>query len=122
MIKSLTRKFIFVACMPFVLFADGNGVAGEPQWELGELASDGSTITLSDGTYYEVSHPHRQTVQRWQANSSHQVAVVNTKNGNLDYPIDIQNKVTLETVQVRLPAIVPEAPTEEAPSEDDESD
>lgn len=122
MIRLLTLKFFFIACMPFLLFAENDGVVKNPDWGLGELASDGSTITLSDGTYYEVSHPDRQTVQRWQANSNHQVAVVNTKNGNLDYPIDIQNKVTLETVQVRLPALVPEAPTEEAPSEDDESD
>ena len=50
------------------------------------------------------------------------IAVINTQNGNIDYPIDIQNDCTLETIQVRYPKTVIEAPTVEAPSEDDESD
>ncbi len=121
MIKSLIPKIV-IAFIPFFLFADSEGVVDKPNWDIAELSSDGSTITLSDGTYYEVSHPYRQVVTRWQANQNHEVAVVNTKNGNLDYPIDIQNKVTLEKVQVRLPKTIPEAPSEEAPSEEDESD
>jgi hypothetical protein len=121
MIRLLIPK-IFITFLPFFLFAGSEGAVDKPNWEIGELAVDGSTITLSDGTYYEVSHPYRQVVTRWQANQHHEVAVVNTRNGNLDYPIDIQNKVTGEKVQVRLPATVPEAPTDEAPSEEDESD
>jgi hypothetical protein len=121
MIESLIRKF-FVLLIPVFLFADSDASIDKPNWDIAELSSDGGTITLSDGTSYEVSHSDKQVVTRWQANQHHEVAVVNTKNGNIDYPVDIQNKVTGEKVQVRLPKTIPEAPTEEAPSEEDESD
>ena len=93
-------------------------------WSVASIPSDGSWIILSDGTLYEISPPDWQVVTRWSDGRTHaaDVKVVNTKNNNLDYPIDIYNKHTNETVQARLPKTVEQLPSEEAPSEDDESD
>ncbi len=136
MIGQFSSKILFLICLPFFIFAavptdnptEASSEASQENvkapWLIFAIPADASSITLSDGTTYEISHPHRQVVARWSDGRTHpgDVIVVNTKNNNIDYPIDIYNKHTGETVQARYPKTVEELPSEEAPSEDDESD
>lgn len=128
MIGRFNSKILFFIYLPLFIFAappsEQSLNKDAAPWNIFNIPSDHSTITLDDGTTYEVSHPYRQVVARWQDSKTHagDVSVVNTRNGNIDYPIDIYNKHTGETIQARLPKTVEELPTTEAPSEDDESD
>lgn len=127
MIERFSSKLLFLIYLPLFIF----GAFGEePQvevekapWNISSIPADGSWIILEDGTLYEISPPDWQIVKRWSDGRTHphDVKVINTKNLNFDYPIDIYNKHTNETVQARYPKTI-EVPAEEAPSEDDESD
>ncbi len=106
--------------VPFLACAEE---ASEP-WKLTEVATDGQTVTLSDNSVYEILPQDRSVVARWGTipGREHTVEVVNSRNVNRDYPIDITNKVTGETVHARLPEVEIEAPTTEAPSEENDGE
>ena len=126
MIRQFLNILFISLFIPFFVYSD-EADTKEKQWQVEEVLEDGSQIRINID-WYEVSPPHHQTARRWNNSMTHghprncNIAVINTQNGNIDYPIDIQNDCTLETIQVRYPKTVIEAPTVEAPSEDDESD
>jgi hypothetical protein len=129
MIGQFSSKFLLALCVPFFILAssldqDSNLSQKKEAWHVTSIPTDGSWIILEDDNLYEISPPHWQVVTRWSDGKTNpaDVKVVNTRNTNIDYPIDIFNKHTGETVQARYPKTVEEPPTEEAPSEDDESD
>jgi hypothetical protein len=120
MIKSLIKKLFILSVLPIFICAEDTSVP----WKITDKAQDGSNVTLSDGSVYEI-HPHdRSVVSNWGTipGREHSVEVVNSRNVNRDYPIDITNKVTGQTVHARLPEADIEAPSIEAPSEDNEGD
>ncbi len=127
MIRQSLSFFRVALCLPFLIFADDSAPQEKQDTSVQEILSDGSQIRI-DTTWYDVSPPHHQTARRWNDSSTHghprdcNISVINTQNGNLDYPIDIYNDCTRETIQVRYPKTVEEAPILEAPSENDESD
>ena len=134
MIERFSSKLLFLIGLPIIIFASvpTNKLANQDSlttekkvpWYISDIAHDGSWMILSDETRYEISPSDWQVVRLWSDRRTHpgDVKVVNTKNNNLDYPIDIYNKHTGQTVQTRLPLVIEEAPTAEAPSEDNESD
>lgn len=106
------RKIVYFTALPLLLFAETleeidsplTPIASEEDshkpLSLSIVQGDGSLITLSDGTLYQIDPKHWDVSSGWIANPA-EVKIENTEDGS-EYPLIITNKATGNFVRAAL--------------------